>query len=220
MARPKKTASKQPAPELETEECPKTFTPEGDWIKNRLRERGVTIERAASALGTYKAMLHRIVSGARPARPDEIIKMADLLGITTIEALRRFGYAVPELRIDLIGRVNADGRVIFFAPDQVRKVDSPADAAADTRALIVDAPHSRLAIYDGAVMYYAPSPVVDAQATGRLSIIEISEQAAPVLGILNHLAAGRKRVTIIGGIETLETKSILTAAPVTWIRNL
>jgi len=163
-------------------------------------------------------MLHRIVSGTRPARPDEILALGELLGISAIEALRRFGYEVPETKVDIIGRVNEFGRLEFLPPDLVRKTEAPSDAMADTRAITVDAPHSRLSLYDGATLFYTPSSVVDAQAVGRLAVIEVGDQPAPIIGVLTYAAGGKKRVTIIGGGEVIETKQLISAAPITWIR--
>lgn len=212
--KPKRKPTAPVAPKIET------YTPQTEWIKNRLRERGVTLDAAAAKLGTYKLMVHRVLGGQRPARPDEIIAFAPLLGVSAVEALRRFGYAVPETRVDLIGRVNEFGRVEFYPPDLVRRTEAPADAHADMKALTVDAPHSRLAIYDGATLFYVPSKVVDAQAVGRLALLEIGDQAAPVLGVLSYAAGGRKRVTIIGGAEVLETAQLISAAPIAWVRAI
>lgn len=213
--------AKKPKKEAPQEREPKTFTPQTEWLKNRLRDRGVSLDAAAETLGTYKLMLHRILGGSRPARPDEILDLAPLLGVSPIEAIRRFGYTVPETKIDVVGKVNEFGRIEWFPPDLIRRTEAPADATANMRALTVDAPQSRLAIYDGAMLYYSPlADRVDAQAVGRLAVIGLGDQPAPLVGVLSYAAGDRKRVTVIGGAEVIESKQLIFAAPIVWIRAL
>lgn len=76
--------AKKPSKKSAARRDAKTFTPQTDWLKNRLRDRGVSLDAAAEALGTYKLMLHRILGGGEVIESRQLIFAAPIAWIRAL----------------------------------------------------------------------------------------------------------------------------------------
>lgn len=195
-------------------------TADVDWVEAQLDRVGRSKSDAAEALGLHPNKMGEILRGTRRLQVPEAITLANFIEAPLFELLRRFGYDVPPSdQCDLIGVVNGRGRVSFLPPDQCEVVVAPTDADKDLKALRVEAEHTRLALYHGTVIYYLPTQMVRADAFGRLSVLDLKDEPAPVLGILDRGSYGQGVVRIYGGLETIETETVLSASPVKWQRS-
>lgn len=184
-----------------------------------MRDLALEQKDAEKVFGTYRAMIWRMLSGEREVTPQELLLWATFLRLPLHETFRRFGYKVEAPTVQVIGAVKANGRVAVFAPAQIEKVEAPNDASGNMKALVVDAPQSELQIFDGTHLYYEPSDVVNPAAFAHLSVLEIGDVGAPVVGILHRISARAKKVEIYGGRERFETDQLISAAPVLWQRS-
>ena len=134
-------------------------------------------------------------------------------------ALRRLGVDIPPATVPVIGVLRGNARVSILPPDKVANVESPRLPPGPLVALQIETSQTALAIYHGGLLYYEPSEVVLPGAFGRLSVVELGDVPAPVVGVIDR---GRSikggRVTVFGGLETIESDQLQSAAPILWQR--
>jgi len=191
--------------------------PQTEWIKQRLKDLGVTVADVARAMNTYPNMVWRMASGMRPATADEIMQWSLLLDVPPLEALRRFGVRVPSTSVPVAGILRANGRV-SPVPGRAETVEAPADGSSLTRALRVETAQTSLGIWTGSILYYEMSETVRVDAFGRMSVLELGDHAAPVVGVLDRVKLGEGNVTVWGGGESFKSKQLVSASPITWQR--
>ena len=200
-------------------------TPDLEWIEAQLDARGLSKSDCGRLLGEATAgkamhpnVLGRLLTGGRRLQIDEAIALARILAAPRPELIRRFGYNWPEPCCNVIGRVDGRGRVSMLPPDLHTTTAAPIDADASLTVLRVEAAHTRLAIYHGYLLFYEPSRDVRTDAFGRLAVIDVGDEPAPIVGVLDRGSYGRGSVTIFGGLDVLEAARIVSAAPVKWLR--
>lgn len=119
----------------------------------------------------------------------------------------------------MIGALRGNARISIFPTNLVQKTESPRPEPGALVALRIDAAQSALAIHHGGFLFYEPTEVVARGAIGRLSVVELGDQAAPVVGVLDRAIGDRGGlVTIFGGSETIESAQLQSATPVLWQR--
>ena len=194
--------------------------PDRAWLDQRLRERGVRKKDIAALFEVHPNMVHKMLNGERRVQIAEVKSWSSLLGVSFIEAMRRFGFDVPPTTCPLIGTVDGLGRVRYRRGNGVpaRMIAAPETAGGNIVALQVDAPRSAISIYDGSCLYFEPSDIMRVDAVGRLSVIAMEGEPVPVIGVLARATLGRGSVSVYGGIELIETNSIVSATPIVWQR--
>lgn len=199
----------------DTERPPK---PDRKWIVGRLDGVGLSTTKAAERLDKAQNVFLRMLNGTRPIRVGEAVAMARLLRTPLDELVRHLGYDVPPSSVPIIGIVTGDGRVSLLPPAQQTRIEGPTGISSNFVALEARTAHTPLALYHGTVLYYVPSEGLRPDAFGRLSVIEVADETAAIVGILDKAGFGRAAVTVYGGIARLETASIISASPVRWTR--
>lgn len=188
------------------------------WFEARIGQAGLSMARLSKQIMGHDGLLRRTFAGERRAQVEEMLALADALSVPFATIVRRYGYDVPATRCSLIGSVNSAGRVNFYAPDRQAVVEAPLDESPGLVAIVVEASHSALAIFDGSTLFYEPATDVRPDAFGRLSVVSLGEQPAPVVGVIERGGIGRTRVVVYGGIETLESRELKSATPIRWQR--
>jgi hypothetical protein len=195
-----------------------TNKPDERWFVKRMDELGLGKQDAARHFGTYTNMLWRVMSGARPVRVGEVIEWAKFLKVPVSVVLVRFGFDVPRVTVPVVGVMRKTGRVSVLPPNQQTRVDAPDDLSAAMVAIRVEGAHSALAIFEGSYLFYEPSNIVRADSYGRLSVVEFGDYPAPLVGVVDRADVGRGRVTLFGGLDTIESEMMISATPVLWTR--
>lgn len=193
--------------------------PDVKWFDARLNDVGMSARQISLKLGTNYQIWRRIMTEGRECTIGESITLARELRAPWEMVISRLGFEIPERKCPIIGKVGPHGRISTFTPDEVRRTLAPPDVDETTVALLVDAPQSALGVFHGATLFYEPSAGVRPDAMGRLGIIELGDHPAPILGVLERSAAlGRGRVSIYGTGEAVESRKLISAAPVLWWR--
>lgn len=192
--------------------------PDRAWIDSRLDELGVRKKDVAQALGVHPNIVHKILNGERRLQVGEARTVARLMQLPLVETLRRFGFAVPGTTCALVGRVDGRGRVSIRPPQADNRTVIAPESAIGVVALAIDAAHSALSVYHGSLLYYEPSNMVRVDSFGRLAVLEMDGELAPVIGVLDRASLGRADVTVFGGIEVLQTQRLVSATPILWQR--
>lgn len=174
--------------------------------------------RLSKQIMGHDGLLRRTFAGERRAQVEEMIALAAALSVPFVTVVRRYGYEIPAVRCPLIGSVNSAGRLNFYTPDRQAVVEAPLDEVPGMVAVVVEAAHSALAIFDGSTLFYEPADDVRPDSFGRLSVVTVGEQPAPVLGVIERGGIGRTRIVVYGGIETLESRELKSATPIRWQR--
>lgn len=143
--------------------------------------------------------------------------MARELRVPIGELLIKLGYNYRQRECPLIGGVGEAGRVTLF-PGPHKSVSSPDETDEDLRAVIVEADYLALALYAGSYLYFAPAEAVRTDVWGKLCLVDIQDEPAPVVGIVGRASPGRGRVRLFGGSGTRDDVRVASATPVRWIR--
>ena len=192
--------------------------PDRRWISERLAEVDLRKSELAEKLHVHPNIVHKMLNGQRRVQIAEFRLLAQLLHVPFMEVVRRFGFDVPGAMVPCIGAIDGRARIAVLPPDRQHDTPAPESAVPGTVALIVDAPHSALSVYHGSTLYYVPSDTVRVDAFGRLGVLEIDGEPAPVVGVLDRATMGRGRVRVFGGIDVIDTERLVSATPVTWQR--
>lgn len=196
----------------------KDTPPQRDWLDAKLEEAGIRKTELAVTLQMHPNMVHKLFNGERRPQLYELRVLAKALRLPMAEIIERFGVEVPGRRASCIGAINGDGRVSLYPPHKVRLVHAPEDGTLGLVALVVDAANTALGTYHGNTLFYEPANNVRVDAFGRLAVLELSDEPAPVVGVLDRATLGRGIVRVFGGLETLNANTIVSAAPVHWQR--
>lgn len=199
---------------------PRLEVPKADaqWFGDRAKEMGTTLSKLSLDILGHKDLLGRTLKGERGFKPNEIVAMSVALRTPVAAIFRRLGYDVPGATCQLVGTINAQSRVSILPPQNQTAVSCPSELDTDLIALRVDAPNSVLAIYHGTIFFYAPAKKMRPDAIGRLSVIELGDHPAPVVGVLDRAAVGTGRVILFGSQDAVESDEVISASPIRWQR--
>lgn len=198
------------------------------WFTDRARETGTSIARLSAVALGHKDLIGRSLKGERTFKPSELVDIAKALDVPVAIVLSKLGFDVPGVTCKMIGRVNALCRVSFLPSENRKEVAAPTDREVDLVALEFDTAHSVLALYHGKYLYYTPSDGVELAAIGGLSVVELGDHPAPVLGVPERASLERRRggqaspargrILLFGGLDPIDSEQIISAAPIRWQR--
>jgi hypothetical protein len=197
----------------------RTIAIDRKWFKSRMDDLGLDRDRVARALDVKSYIVTRIVVGERPVRLDEIPIISKVLEVHPVELLRRLGVDVPSATVPVIGAMRGSGRVTLWPADRIQRADSPRQGGGELVGLRIETAHSPLGLHDGGVLFFEPTTRVEHGSWSRLSVIELGDEASPIVGTLDRGASVRScRVLVFGGHETIESEQLQSAAPILWHR--
>lgn len=187
------------------------------WFDDMRKERGLSLLDVAKAWGRGNvSFIWRMLTKDRRAHVADAIVWAEILKAPLPLVIQRLGYDVPGLTCPVVGTVGGAARVSVLPPEKLGKVEAPGQTAAGLVALRVDAPHSALNMWHGAHLYYRPSNVVRPDAFGRLSVVELGDHAAPLVGVVDRASVGGGRVRLFGANDEIESEQMISATPIVW----
>lgn len=193
------------------------FAPDKEWFARMSKEKGISQRALAAAVGLDAGAFNRSLKGARRMQIDEAAVLADVLGCTTAEIIERLGFSDATTTIPILGRITGAG--VIELEDGLGEALRPSESSPGMRAYIFDTSLSPLAPFDGCIAYIEPHAGVDAEAMGRLSIIESTAHNRPVLGVVTR---GSKRgvfkIVVYGHNTTYETSNINSISALLWVR--
>lgn len=191
--------------------------PDVQWFTDRAKECHVSIAQISKVITDtgQKDLVGRALNNERWLKPHEILGLANQLRVPIGVIFERLGYEVAGAMVPLIGRVSEFGRIMPYGPELTKEVPAPSDLSRKLVAVEVDAPGSKLGAWHGVHLFYEPATAVRLNAIGRLSVIELGEHTAPIVGTVDS-TAGRGTVIVLGGIERIESNQIKSATPVLW----
>lgn len=165
--------------------------------------------------------LQKILSGERRCQIPEAIWLAERLGVPFAELVARLGFKAPGALVRVVASVLSNSRLDPLAPAKQFAVAAPSGTRERTVAAICDTGTAPLLVYAGAIFFYTPTeqPRVIPGALGRLSVLELGEVAAPVIGTLSRGSdPSSARVTLLDGVTTIDTTQLGAAYPIEWVR--
>ncbi len=191
------------------------LTVDVDWFLDKMKERGINRTELASIIGQNRSAITRSFQGGRMLNARDVARVAEALHVDVSEVLRRIGVPVQPRGPEIVGTLLGDGRVSAISPLKGTAARVPG-VPLDASALVADTIGTPLAPYHQATIIYAPSPAGAApDSFGRLCVLEIEGQTAPVLGVIGR---GRERgqmlVTVFMTGEVLTAARIFAASPV------
>lgn len=184
------------------------------WLDAAIRAAGMRSKRELnSKLFASIGVLHRRTTGELRWNFDEVMKLAEIVKRPFDETAREIGFDIPLQKTDVIGVIRSDGRVTTITGRAGELVASLPGSTPMTRALIFESPSGPLAGYHGMALHYRPTKSIDAEAYGRLAVIEVEGEPMAVIGQLERGQRGALRVTLLTG-EKIEGKPVLSAAAI------
>lgn len=193
-----------------------TPKPDQEWFRRRMKSLGLLNKDVAAQFGVHPNKVWMMIAGEKGIKPAEILAWAKLLRAPVPTIWQAFGYPWPAATVPIAGLIRADGRVSRDSGG--RSAPSPVDAPEGLAAIVLGHDVPALGLKRGAFLYYRPVDRIDVSAVGRLAVVGLGDQPAPVVGVLDATALGRVRVVILGGAEVVESAEAISAAPVEWIR--
>jgi len=190
--------------------------PDQKWFHDQIKARGLLKKDVAAAFGIHPNKVWMMISGEKGIRPHEIIRWAEVLALPLPLVWRKFGLPWPAATVPLAGSIRADGRLYFGEGDRI--APAPDIEPGDLVALHLDHERPALGYRRGTLFYYRPRDRVDVSAVGRLAVVGLGDQPAPLIGVLDAAALGRVRVVLLGGVEVVDSAEAISASPVEWIR--
>lgn len=194
---------------------------DGNWFRAKMKERQVTQQKLGKRLGIGHEQISRMLKGARRLRIDEVDIVADALGCSPREVLKRAGLSeideLAEGHVRLSGVIDSSGIVAFS--DMEDLVPAPPDARADeVVALVADTAGTPMAEFDRWVLYATKRPSID--VAERLCLVTIKgEEDRPVIAwVYRSLRRGEYSIKTIAG-ERRNYLKIHSTKPTVWIRT-
>jgi hypothetical protein len=172
-----------------------------------------------------KNWLQKILAGERRLQIAEAVWLAERFKVPLLTVLEAgLGFKVPKPpapSVPVIGAVTANSRISIYAPPAVDVVQAPPGASADMVAIRLETHQTALALYAGVLLFYTPKPElrVRADAFGRLSVVLLGDELAPIVGVLDRASMGRGRVVLLDGRTVRESEQVAAAYPVEWTRS-
>lgn len=187
------------------------------WFHARAKEVGTAIAQISAKAAGHKDLLGRSLLGDRQFKPSEIVALHKALKAPLSVIFMRLGYDITGAVCPLLGTVNEHARISFVNPDQ-RTVPAPTDLHFSLAALLVETTNTALHTMSGTYLYYEPASGVRPDSFGRLSVVEMGDHDAAVIGYLDRAAVGKGRVVLPHGLGVVETEQLKSATPVRWTR--
>lgn len=188
------------------------------WFHARAKEVGTSIARISTKVAGSKDLVGRALAGSRHFKPAEIVALSEGLKAPLSVIFMRLGYEPRGATCPLLGVINEHARVSWVNPTPDKNVPCPMDLHYSLAALLVETSNMALEYLSGAYLYYEPASGVRPDAFGRLSVIEMGDHDATVIGYLDRGAIGSARVVLPARLGVVETEQLKSASPVRWTR--
>ena len=185
-----------------------------DWLNSRIKLAGIRSQRDLNArMFQSIGVLSRRLAGDIRWNFDEVVQLASLIKEPLDETARRLGFELPVQTTEVIGVVRPDARVSMVTARSGEKVRAAPGSDLTLRALIFETATGQLSGYHGMALHYRPTKGVDAEAHGRLAVIEVEGEPMAVVGALERGQRGALRVTLLTG-DKIEGHRVLSAAAI------
>lgn len=197
---------------------------DGAWFHHQLDGRGQSLRALARHLGKDASAVSRTFSGRRRMTMEEAVAIAAFLGVAVAEVMHHAGIigesGGPGANILLSATIDEDGEMRMLAEPQalpqtvLDKAMSAIGASRDQQVIAaqVRASSGALAIWDDAVLFFAPGDGIEPGAIGALSICGLNGGRQ----ILARLDRARKtgEAMVVSPSGRVEEAMLVTAAPV------
>ena len=194
-----------------------------DWFFRKLEEKHRSVRGLARHLDVDASAVSRMLSGKRKMKMEEANQIALFLGAPVSEVLKHAGVAIDldgqPTRILLAATIDEGGHIhrLMEPKPLPQSVIERAQAAIGQRngkviAAQIRATTGALSVMDDAVVLFAPTEIVDADAIGALSICRTQEGEQFFGRVERARKTGEAYVVCPTGKET--ECILVTAAPV------
>ena len=193
------------------------------WFVAKLQEKEITQRKMAAALGVDPASVSVLLSGNRRLQLAEAEVIAQLLNEPVVDVLRHAGVSVEAgsaESVPIVGWIDDENVVHFKRPATgQRTVEAPPGVPSGCVALRYETQNT-LGSRDGWLIFFVPGSVVDVDALGRWSVVDVDGKT--VLRVINrgHSRGSYKLTSHRAGIAPGEAGSVRAATPVLWVRCL
>ncbi|MDQ8050701.1 helix-turn-helix transcriptional regulator [Luteibacter sp.] len=161
------------------------------WFTEALASKKLSQRGLAKLLGVDPSSVNRLVHGQRAMRLDEAEKLAPLLGVPTVEVIKRAGVKLAEPPVGtttthLVGHIDGAGEAHIDWRSRIAIVETLPDLPRTAVAVQYRTAMTSLDAIDGWTVYVEP-PVngrVD-QALGRLALVTL-ESGITIVGFLRR----------------------------------
>lgn len=190
------------------------------WFQDRLADKDMSQRGLARLMGLDPAAVSYMFRGKRRIQLDEAAKMARVLGLPLDEVLKHSGVQPekgPETTA-VVGVLSGDMELVMGPAPGPKRADLPPESPPNTVAVRVVAPDGPLGAYDGAVVFFAPSDGISADAVGRLAMVKLKDGRAYLRVIRKGYSQGRYRLLSLWGHGVIEDAQVVSACPVVWMK--
>lgn len=191
------------------------------WLNSRIEDLYGTTAALSKLMFGHKDVLARCLAGERALKAGEVVMLAERLRITAGDVLGRLGYAVGNSVCPVVGIVNKYSRVRPVPGDAVATIHAPVDASlhGEFAALRVDAVQGHVPFFHRTHLFFPVQTerFVHPASTRFLSVIEVGELDAAVVGVLDSVSRASGTIRTLAG-EEIETTKIVSAVPVRWVK--
>lgn len=199
---------------------PKKHNIDREWFFFQMKTRDVSLRALAKRLGISHSALSLALQGKRSLRVVEATAIADALGLSPHETIRRAGLGVVPLerQVRVAGQVGPGCKLEIFTDKPATFLPAPNDVPEDSVALIVREPGGSMMHTDGWVLFSRPfgQPCLD--CLGRLCVVK-PRGGDPILAHVNRGLLREHFSLVTPGREySIDNADIEWAAPVLWIR--
>jgi hypothetical protein len=160
-----------------------------------------------------------------PIRRIQIAEALWLAGVLRVDFIKLlelgFRFDVPRPKLQVVGRVDLDCRVVPFAPADAYLDLAPPDVSASAVGLEVERGDGRrLRAFEGCIVYYDPINVIAAHAEGQVCVCRLGNEPREIVGTVQRAASiKRRRIVSLDGAREVETEHLVSASPVLWART-
>lgn len=192
---------------------------DSDWFKARMEARGISMRGAAAQMGVDPSALSRRIHGEAEFDLYEAVDLAHILDEPFTSFVAKCGVVLPRevgATVPLVGVAGVGGLIDTKRKLMPSKVDKPYEAPARSVAVRVEAPAAAI---DHWVCFYLPSTKIEAEAVGRLDIVQ-THDGKEYLTVLNRgYERGRWNLQPLVGGPPMEDVMVSSATPVLMIRT-
>lgn len=187
------------------------------FFTNRLRDRQISQRKLAKELGLDPAAVTMMFKGGRRMQPNEAQTIASMLGLSVTEVLREAGVPIKDgvQSVPIAGSVDARGVITLMPSSTHEMATAPEDVPRDGYALQMRAFGDA---QDGWVLFFSDTTnQIDAHLD-RLCAISLTDGRAVVAFVRRGYRQGMCNLMLWPSRELLNDQSIVSVAPVLWLR--
>lgn len=188
------------------------------YFRNRLREIELSQRGLAKLLGIDAAAVSLMLRGKRKMALEEAKRVAEILGVSTLEVMREAGIEVTDdvRKVPVSGICDAGGQIKLLAARTHEKVIAPADVPADSYAVQIREPgHTK----DGWMFFVSNAQNEPRSQIDSMCLVALADGTQ----LLAYLRKGYRRETYNLTLSTdagrlLQDCVVSWASPVLWIK--